>query len=312
MSAPVMKSVPADEDSPGASSPPPPSSSVVDAAASAPASVAAAASSSSPASAAVPSEQLLKPSKAWTALVLGASGATGRQLVRKLAANPRCEKISAIVRKEVPLETFGQLLPAQAEKIQQVIVDFDHLKDKHGDAFKGFTVGFSCLGSTRAKAGSKEEFKRLDYGYNLTAALLAKAGGVRHYNLMSTAGANDASLFHYLRVKGELERDIHKEAAFPSFAAFRPNVLLTDRPGESRLGEKIAQTVLPWLHAILPEKNCAVHVETVAEAMMIHSEFILAKNEADEDGAAIEASVGAAKMRIFENDEIRALNMAKL
>lgn len=232
--------------------------------------------------------------------------------MRKLAANPRCESIAAIVRAEVPIETFGQLLPAQQEKVHQVVVDFEQLKEKHADDFKGFSVGFSCLGSTRAKAGSKEEFKRLDYGYNLTAALLAKAGGVQHYNLMSTAGANASSSFHYLRVKGELEQAISQDAAFPSFSVFRPNVLLTDRPGESRLGEKIAQTVLPWLHAILPERNCAVHVETVAEAMMQHSEFILARREQDEDGAAIAASVGAVNMRIFENDEIRALKVAKL
>lgn len=255
----------------------------------------------------------MKPVHPWTALVLGASGATGRQLVRKLAANPRVEAINAIVRKEVPIEVFGNLLPAQQEKIHQTVVDFEHLKEKHADAFKGFSVGFSCLGSTRAAAGSKELFRHYDLDFNLAAALLAKAGGVRHYNLMSTTGANDTSMFYYQRIKGELEKAIAKEAAFPSFSIFRPNVLLTDRPGENRVGERIAQTVLPWLHAILPEKSCAVHVETVAEAMMVHSEFVLATMEKDNGAEAeIAASVGATKTRIFENDEIRAMRMAKL
>jgi uncharacterized protein YbjT (DUF2867 family) len=188
---------------------------------------------------------LLKPSHPASWLVLGASGATGRVLVSKLASNPRVSRINAIVRKELPLSHWNVPKPEDAAKIEQTVVDFTRLPD-FADQFKGFDVAASCLGSTRSKAGSKEEFKRQDYDTNAGAAALVKQGGTFHYSLMSTVGADPKSMFHYLRTKGELEEALKKEE-FPSLSIFRPGLLLTDRPNESRWGEWLAQKIVRQL-----------------------------------------------------------------
>jgi len=38
-------------------------------------------------------------------------------------------------------------------KQEQKVIDFDKLED-FVDAFKGFDVGYSCLGTTRGKSGA--------------------------------------------------------------------------------------------------------------------------------------------------------------
>lgn len=255
---------------------------------------------------------LLKPQASWSALVLGGSGATGRVLVAKLANNPRVTKVGALVRSELPVDYFGPMLPANAAKIQQTVVDFENL-DASAPAFAGYTAAFSTLGSTRSKAGSKEAFYHIDFDYITHAAQLARDAGIKHFNLMSTSGADHTSSFHYLRTKGEIEEFLKNKVKFPSLSIYRPGLLLTERQGDSRWGEWFAQKVLPVFHPILPEKHKAVFSKTVAEAMMANTEFVLAKREAAEaDADAAMLHPAESNSRTFENDEIRLMKVAKL
>jgi hypothetical protein len=74
-------------------------------------------------------------------------------------------------------------------------------------------------------------------------------------------------------------------------------------------------------HPILPEKHCGVYVETVAEAIMQHSEHVLALRErADKEAEGQDAAAAPVAQhpfakptnRVFLNDEIRALKVARL
>lgn len=266
---------------------------------------------------------LLKPDAPWSCLVMGASGATGRVLVSKLANNPRVSRIGALVRKELPADYWGVQLPANAAKIVQTVVDYENL-DASADAFLGYDVAHCCLGSTRSKAGSAAAFHQQEFGSISNAGRMAKEGGVRHFNLLSSGGADHKSKFVYMRTKGELEEHA-KQLSFPSLSIFRPGLLLTERSGESRWGEWFAQKILPVFHPILPEKHKAVFTQTVAEAMMQHAEHVLAVQQqqqqaaAQPEGAAPAAAAAegapaaaAPAWRTFENDDIRLLKVARL
>uniref|UniRef100_A0A8C6YZN8 Protein HTATIP2 n=1 Tax=Nothoprocta perdicaria TaxID=30464 RepID=A0A8C6YZN8_NOTPE len=76
--------------------------------------------------------------------VLGATGETGRALLRELLARRLFARVTAIGRRKPAL--FPQ---------EEVVVDFERL-DEHAAAFQGYDVGFCCLGTTRAKAGAGE------------------------------------------------------------------------------------------------------------------------------------------------------------
>uniref|UniRef100_A0A8I5UTB1 Oxidoreductase HTATIP2 n=1 Tax=Pongo abelii TaxID=9601 RepID=A0A8I5UTB1_PONAB len=110
-----------------------------------------------------------------------------------------------------------------------------------------------------------EGFVRVDRDYVLKSAELAKAGGCKHFNLLSSKGADKSSNFLYLQVKGEVEAKV-EELKFDRYSVFRPGVLLCDRQ-ESRPGEWLVRKFF----GSLPESwasGYSVPVVTVVRAML--------------------------------------------
>ncbi|XP_068117881.1 oxidoreductase HTATIP2-like isoform X1 [Hyperolius riggenbachi] len=159
--------------------------------------------------------------------LLGASGETGKELLKQILQSRLFSKITLIGRRKLEYED-----PAYKDVLQEV-VDFEKLDD-YASAFQGHDVGFCCLGTTRGKSG-EAGFIRVDHDYVVKSAELAKSGGCKHFNLESSKSADKGSSFLYLRVKGEVEAEI-EEMGFERFSIFRPALLMVDRkeflPGE--------------------------------------------------------------------------------
>ncbi|NWW80786.1 HTAI2 Oxidoreductase, partial [Climacteris rufus] len=170
----------------------------------------------------------------------------------------------------------------------QAVVDFERLGE-HAAAFQGHDVGFCCLGTTRAKAGA-DGFVRVDRDYVLQAAELARAGGCKHFVLMSSRGANAQSRFLYLRVKGEVE-NLVQAVGFDRCTIVRPAVLLCKRQ-ESRPAEWITQKFLGVVAWVVPTAY-SVPVEMVARAMV-----------------ACVLQPGQGKVQVLENRAIHELGKA--
>ncbi len=162
-----------------------------------------------------------------TALILGASGLVGSELVKVLIQQDRYEKIHLLVRRPIAIDS---------PVCEPHVVDFDHL-DQYRDLFRVNDV-YCCLGTTIKKAKSKEAFRRVDYEYPVEAAKLTASGGAEKYLIITAMGANAKSLFFYNRVKGEVEEAL-KKLDLPSIHIFRPSLLLGERQ-EFRFGEKLA------------------------------------------------------------------------
>ncbi len=101
-----------------------------------------------------------------TALVLGATGLVGGELVQLLLTDPTYHKVLVLVRRNLPL---------RHDKLEQHSVDFDRLS-QHNALFAVDDV-FCCLGTTIRKAGSQEAFRKVDYTYPYEAARLAAGQG---------------------------------------------------------------------------------------------------------------------------------------
>ena len=171
------------------------------------------------------------------ALVLGATGATGQELVKLLLKNSDFSKVSVFVRKPISIKH---------EKLIVHKVNFLRLKDckdlVNGDIF------FSALGTTRKDAGSKRKQYLVDYTYQYEFAEMASANRVSHYSLVSSVGANDKSFFFYSRIKGELEESI-KRLNFNKIHIFQPPSLIR-QPDLIRDGEKISLKLLNILNKV--------------------------------------------------------------
>ncbi|XP_009097830.2 oxidoreductase HTATIP2 isoform X1 [Serinus canaria] len=213
--------------------------------------------------------------------VLGASGETGRVLLRKLLDRRAFARITLIGRRRLSL---GEAEAA----VEQAVVDFERLGE-HAAAFQGHDVGFCCLGTTRARAGA-DGFVRVDRDYVAQAAELARAGGCKHFVLQSSRGANAQSRFLYLRVKGEVE-NLVQAVGFDHCTILRPAVLLCKRQ-ESRPMEWIAQQFLGTVALLFPTAY-SVPVEMVARAMV-----------------ACALQPGKGRVKVLENGAIHELGKA--
>ena len=193
-----------------------------------------------------------------SAIVIGATGLVGRELLKQLNQIERCEKITAIVRHEdVELKSL--------KKVQQFSLD-DFLLLNDEDA-NGYSHAFSCLGTTLKKAGSKQNFYNVDYEMNAHFADLFETTDT-HYLLISAMGANAQSKIFYNKVKGELENHIHS-LNLKYVSILRPSLLLGERQ-EQRTLEDMTQKLYRKFSHLVPNtfKYKPVTAEKVAHTMV--------------------------------------------
>lgn len=171
------------------------------------------------------------------AILLGATGAVGRDLVRQLLQDDRFTELYLLVRR-IP---EGLSSP----KLRIELLDFD--QPDQWPELPEADVLFSSLGTTLRDAGSQAAQYRVDYGYQYEVARRAAARGVPHYILVSAWGAKPKARSFYSRMKGELEEAV-QALPFRRISILRPPLLL--RPGSTRGGERLAAAVLRGLGAL--------------------------------------------------------------
>lgn len=175
------------------------------------------------------------------ALVVGGTGAVGKQLVSELLQSRSFSKVTTIGRREVPIPDN---IPNK-EKLEQHVVDMNNLSNSKA-VFANHDVAFCCLGTTRKDAGSAEAFRKIDYDLVVEFARLSKENEIPHMNLVSSSGANANSFFLYMKTKGQAENEL-KRLEFPRLSIYRPPLL--DRGADARTVEKIFKWVAPAMKA---------------------------------------------------------------
>ena len=193
-----------------------------------------------------------------TALLAGATGLIGSQLLPLLLASERYAKVIVVGRKAVPV-----IHP----KLVQVVTELDKLEDVRLKLIADDV--YCCLGTTLKQAGSKEAFFKVDFLYVVQLAALAAGNFAAQLMVVSSMGADAESSLYYSRVKGEMEAAV-QQAPFRAIHVFRPSLLLGERAAP-RLGERIAAAVLGGLRPVLRGpllKYRPVTGATVAAAML--------------------------------------------
>ncbi|XP_005305393.1 oxidoreductase HTATIP2 [Chrysemys picta bellii] len=190
--------------------------------------------------------------------ILGASGATGKELLKEILKQQLFSNVTIIGRRKLTFEEVAY------QNVNQQVVDFEKL-DEYSAAFQGHDVGFCCLGTTKAKGGA-DGLVRVDRDYVCMSAELAKAGGCKHFLLVSSSGADKHSIFFILKIKGEAEVKI-EELNFERCTIFKPALILCDRE-ESRPLEWCARKILGCLSHVMSITALSVPISTLARAMV--------------------------------------------
>ncbi|TCI50899.1 NAD-dependent epimerase/dehydratase family protein [Exiguobacterium sp. SH1S21] len=194
-----------------------------------------------------------------TALVVGATGLIGRELVEQLLEQERYDAVWIVVRRSKRWSHPELHEIVGFEKMDETLPHIDDV--------------YCALGTTIAVAGSQQAFKHVDLELPLEVARVAKQHGATRYAVVSAQGASLRSPFFYNRVKGELENGL-KVFGFEHLIIARPSLLLGDRES-FRLGEKAAEVVSRPFQPLLLEKvpNAApIQALHVARALIMAAE----------------------------------------
>ncbi len=194
------------------------------------------------------------------ALVIGATGATGKDLVNQLLQDQDFDEIKVFVRKPVDI---------QNDRVKVHIVDFDKPQEWKNEV-QG-DVAFSCLGTTLKAAGSKEAQRKVDFDYQYEFAKAAKENKVDDYILVSSYGANPKSKIFYSRMKGELEEAV-KQLHFNKITIFKPGML--ERKDSDRAGEVLGSRIIKFANRLgLLESQKPLPTTVLAKAMINSSKI---------------------------------------
>ena len=194
-----------------------------------------------------------------SAVVFGATGLVGKELINALLENNDFESITAVVRNQLVLTN---------PKLKQIkLPDFSKLMDLRDKLKAG--VFFCCVGTTIKTAGSKEEFARVDLEIPKKIAQLAEALTIPSLVAISSIGADANSSNFYLRTKGEMENAV-REIYHGNLKFVRPSLLMGNR-NEFRFGEKISVAFMKgfgWLFAGPFKKYRGIYARDVAHVMI--------------------------------------------
>lgn len=192
------------------------------------------------------------------AVIIGATGLVGKELVKLLLQNKKYEQINVVVRKKLSLVH---------PRLVQHRITMSEINELPGDIFEQAHV-YCALGTTMKKAKTKEKFREVDYEYVLSFAKMAKQHGLNSFTLVSSMGASSKSMFFYSRVKGEIEQAL-LELNLPRFFVVRPSLILGDRQ-EKRFAESFAAAIskrTSFLFKGKLKKYAPVHAKQIAESM---------------------------------------------
>lgn len=196
--------------------------------------------------------------KKLNALVIGATGATGQEIVSQLLEDDDFDSVLIFVRKD-PNITHS--------KLKTYVIDFSKVED-YRELIKG-DVLFSCLGTTLRAAGSKEKQYLVDYTYQYEFAKIASDNGVPIYSLVSSTGANENSPIFYPKIKGKLE-EVIKKLSFKTIQIFQPPTLIRQK-NLMRTGEKIGIKIFGLLNSFgILKSQKPLPVSTLAKVMVDH------------------------------------------
>lgn len=195
-----------------------------------------------------------------TGVVFGSTGLIGSHLIDELLADPGFSQVIMVTRKSIE-RTHPKL-----------VVQTIDLMDSQAVAavIPEEAVVFSAIGTTmKTVKGNRDLYRAIDFGINEAIANAAVIKKVQCLLVVSSIGANSRSSNFYTALKGQIEESL-REKNLRSLVIVQPSLLLGSRSG-FRLGERLAQILMPLLSFLMPVVYKPIPAVVVARAMVGYS-----------------------------------------
>ena len=178
-----------------------------------------------------------------TAVIIGATGAVGKEILKEILGSEYYERIYVLGRNSI------SRLPEDG-RLTKIVIDFENMR--FDTSILDDADVFAALGTTIKIAGSKENQRKIDVDYTVNFAKLCE-GKVRSFNVVSAIGAKRNSKNFYNSLKGELE-DALTELNLGILRIFQPSLLISKRD-DNRFLEEIFMKVAPIFQFVLKGKT---------------------------------------------------------
>ena len=200
-------------------------------------------------------------------VLLGATGAVGRNVLAEALRSPAFQTVTTIGRR--PAEVAESEAPAG--KLTQHVVDLER-PDAYRPLLAGHTAAICTLGVGQPTKSTREQVWKVEIDYVLGFAQACRDAGVRHFSLMTSVGSNARARSYYLRLKGTQE-DRVAALGFERTSLFRPSMLMTP---QNRYGAVQAVFLAVWpqldrLFAGPLRRFRAIRVEDLGRAIAINA-----------------------------------------
>ncbi|MDO4814089.1 MAG: epimerase [Gemella sp.] len=168
------------------------------------------------------------------AVILGATGAVGKEILKELIRRETYDKIYVVGRNSI------NNLP-NGDKFEAIVINFDEMV--FDESILENADVFVAFGTTLKQAGSKEAQYKIDYTYVYNFAKKCE-NKVKSFNLVSAIESNPNSKNFYGSLKGKLEESVTK-LELGKLRIFRPSLLIVERKGRffESLGVKLVPVV---------------------------------------------------------------------
>ena len=194
------------------------------------------------------------------AVLFGGTGLIGGYVLQTLLQDSSFEKVVVVTRKSVCVAH---------PKLKVRKIDFSNLKE-YEDCIKNSTIVFSSIGTTASKVrGNQDKYRQIDLDITYNIGNICKKLDIKKFLFISSSGANINSSNFYLKLKGDIEKSL-QDLHLNSLVILQPSLLLGPRK-EFRLGERVAQILMPIISLFLPSNLKPVQAELVARAMVFYS-----------------------------------------
>jgi len=229
-----------------------------------------------------------------SALIIGATGQTGRHLLQNLLSSPHFTRVGEYGRRVTPIEdiTTGK------DKLEQKVVDFERLQES-GLNKEQWDVVFITLGTTKAAAGSAEAFEKIDREYVINAAKEARnadSSVPQRLVYLSSAGSNSSSPFLYPRSKGLTEEGL-ASIGYPDTIIFRPGYLA----GTNRPDHRLAESIFGTITGVLSHVSSSLQIKVSDLGRAIYLAGKLGSNNLPPTVRATKEGKGDAKFTVINN-----------
>ena len=198
----------------------------------------------------------------FKAIIIGGTGATGKQLLNQLIRNQNCDLVTSIGRRPV-------LDGEKNKKLVDIVVESLFKLTSTEKYWRDNDVFFNCIGTTRQRAGGAKEFINIESGISNEAAKMAADAKIPHASLISAKGANHKiwakdwiQPLLYMKTIGQKEQTIISNFSFNSVSIFKPGMLIRLQGKES------------WFENFSELKGFGLRVDTLASAMIHDAERV--------------------------------------